>query len=328
MNNMSDVESVQELSRMIAENMNRQFEREREREAKREADREMERQREREREEANFQRLAIIVGEQRESSKLISYQLGKIHQEMEKARGRTLQRLPEYDGRNMNFDVWEDTVVAILKCNDWSLGQLLESLPISLSGLASLSFNNLQEEEKISKEAFFQALRQKIDPESESRNREYFMDAQKRTGESMAAFIDRCRMYIRRSRGDPEERFLIELLKRKVIGNMQLTDRKILQAAIKPSDDLNIMVTKADLMMSDRPVRVGLVTENGSSGLDHLIEENTTGFQNISHEQTVVSVKNNHDKLATSKDSTIGPCGKCHKKGHTRRHCPLRIATN
>ena len=80
MNNMSDVESVQELSRMIAENMNRQFEREREREAKREADREKERQREREREEANFQRLAIIVGEQRESSKLISYQLGKIHQ--------------------------------------------------------------------------------------------------------------------------------------------------------------------------------------------------------------------------------------------------------
>ena len=94
---------------------------------------------------------------------------------------------------------------------------MLEYLPLSLKGQAKRAFDNLKEQDRISKEALLQALRIKLDPQSEARNRKMFMDAQKIPNESMTAFIDRCRTFIKRSGADPQEKLLNELLKRKVL---------------------------------------------------------------------------------------------------------------
>ena len=280
-----------------------------------------------EREEANLQRHASLIEFQqrahREVTMMIVDKLDKSHRETEKARARILQKFPDYDGTNINFNEWEDKVVAIMQCNDWSLSELLECLPISLNGMAKQAVNNLREEDKISTESFFRALRLKLDPESETRNRKHFMDAKKLIGESMTTFIDRCRMFIRRSSGDPEERFIVELLKGKVMDNIQLTDKKILQAALKPTDDLDNIVFKADSMMVSRPERIGLVTENLKPVLNR--EKAMTNVHNSSQEKLGENSQENQENTCEAQRSVIGPCGKCHQRGHTRKYCPLRV---
>ena len=74
--------------------------------------------------------------------------------------------------------------------------KLLEALPASLAGQAKWSFDQLKEEDKDSKETFFQGLRARLDPTSEKRNKDLFIAARRGLNESMIAFIDRCRMYI------------------------------------------------------------------------------------------------------------------------------------
>ena len=122
------------------------------------------------------------------------------------------QKLPNYDGSNLDFDEWEEKVRAISKCNDWEVDRLLAALPASLSGCSKRAYDMLKDEDKLSKEALFQGLRVKLDPTSERKNKELFIQARKGMGESMVAFIDRCRMYIRRSGGNPRENFAVEML--------------------------------------------------------------------------------------------------------------------
>ena len=146
-----------------------------------------------------------------------------------------------------------------------------------------------------------QALRIKLDPESKARNRRKFMDAQKIPDESMTAFIDRCRTFIKRSGADPREKLIDELLKRKVLENVEISDRKILQAAIQPTEDLDKIVRRADSM-------------------------SIAGFENGRLEPES-KILDSHEDTQGQLRSSIGPCGKCHKKGHTRKYCPIRLGT-
>merc|ERR1712240_746785 len=94
---------------------------------------------------------------------------------------------------------------------------LLEALPTCLNGQAKRSFDYLNNQDRQTKDMFFQAMRNKLDPQAEKRNKELFIEAKQRKAETVNAFVDRCRMYIRRSGGDTMEQFAIEMLKQKVL---------------------------------------------------------------------------------------------------------------
>ena len=266
---------------------------------------------------------------QRENTIALAETFEKMRQEMEKARGRQLQTLPTYDGINMAFEEWAEGVEAIVLCNDWSHNQLLEALPTSLTATAKQSFDALKEDEKKSKEVLINALRVKIAPESKSRNKALFVNARKEFGESMTAFMDRSKMYIRRSGGDPDEQFVIELLKIKVLENMQPGDRKILSANSTISEDLENMIRTADSMTNSKAERTGEI-KSKFTRCGPVIEE--IGIENLEERdhgrdqsQEGASSTTPHRRMRENQTIFQGYCGKCHQYGHSRRYCPLRM---
>ena len=246
-------------------------------------------------------------------------------QEMAKARGRQLIPLSLYDGINMAFEDWVEGIKAILRCNDWNHTQLMEALPTSLTGQAKRSFDALKVEEKSTSEVLFKSLREKIAPESKKINKELFVKAKRETGESMVSFMDRCKMYIRRSEGDPNELFVKEFLKTKVLENLSPINRKILTAIMNTTDDLDSLVKSADSMTNsqteprseirDRFTRCGPVLEEVE------IETLDEREPNQSHQ----NVLGYADKTERGQTGFHGYCGKCHQYGHSRRFCPMRM---
>ena len=196
---MADIaEMVREMGRLMIENTNRQLEIQRERE------------------EVNIERFkALIEGQQkthREDAEVLADQFAKMRNEQEIARYKQNQRLPMYDGVNLDIDDWKDKLEATMKCNKWTFSDLMESLSLSLTGQAKRSFDSLTDADKRNKDQFFENMRIKISPQSEKINKELFMTARKGQSESIMTFIDRCRMYIRRSGGDSKDPFAMEML--------------------------------------------------------------------------------------------------------------------
>ena len=267
------------------------------------------------RDETNIRKYASLIEQQQrfhhQDTLILVDHLVKFTEEMKKARLRPTQRLPEFDGTNMNIDDWEEKVREIIIANDWDIGLILVYLPLSLKGQARQSFNNLRGEDTLSKESLFQAIRYRLDPEVDTRNKENFINAKKLPGESMISFIDRCRTFIKRSGGDATENFAIQMLKRKVMENIQSTDRKVLLVMLKATDDLDKIASIADAMMS-RGETIGFVNENNQLGINDAVNIETT--------------KKTHQKQEQKpQEKQIGPCGKCHQWGHTRKYCPKRI---
>ena len=248
-----------------------------------------------------------------ESTKHLTDQISKICQEMELSRGRLIERPPNYNGYNMSYDDWVENVQIIQKCNGWGFDYLLDFLPVTLLGQARMAFTCLSDADKLDEKTFFRALRLKLDPKSESRNKENFINAKRFEGESMSAFIDRCRMFIKRSGSNPEEKFSVELLKKKVFDNLLPYDQKLLHALEQLDDNLDKIVIKADSIMNSGAKTIGVVVEKG------IFEP---GAQKNTDETTSKSI--HEAKSLASRKSRIGPCGKCRGWGHLQKYCPKK----
>ena len=152
------MEAVKEMGRVMMEVMNRQIEIQRE-----ETNRQIDLQREER--ERNDSRYRQLVEEQqrthREDTNTLTGQFERMRIEKEQASRRQTQRLPTYDGANIEFGEWQDKVEAVLKCNDWGLDKLLETIPTCLTGQAKRSFDTLTEEDKSTKDEFFKQMRTK-----------------------------------------------------------------------------------------------------------------------------------------------------------------------
>ena len=298
--------TIGELGRLLMENMNTQMA----------AQREFQR----ERDEVNGERFRELVEGQnrhhRRDAEILANEFEKIRIEKEEARGRQNQKLPNYDGVNLEIDEWVDRVDAVTKCNNWELKKLLETLPTFLTGQAKRAFDSLTNDDKRTKESLFQNMRVKIDPQSERKNKEMFMMARRGASESMTSYIDRCRMYIRRSGGNPTEEFAKEMLHFKVYDSLTPTDRKILNATLGPNEQLETIITKADSMLATHVAVIGGVTgreaqaqQQGQSWGE------TNAFQNNNLVRGQNPRANNPDII----------CFRCGNKGHIRRYCTTRL---
>ena len=256
---MTEMEAVREMGRVMMEAVNRQIESQRE-----ETNRQIQIQREeRERNENTYKHL--IEEKQRthkEDTNTLTGQLEKMRIEKEQASRRQIQRMQTYDGTNIEFDEWQDKVEAKMVCNAMDYAGLLEALPTSLSGQAKRSFDSLNNQDKQTKDTFFQAMRKKLDPQAEKRNKELFIEAIRREGESVMAFVDRCRMYIRRSGGDTMEQFATEMLKQKVLDCLPFMDKKILNATMDSNETLDELIVKADALIGTETRLIGGVIDN------------------------------------------------------------------
>ena len=310
------MEAVRQLGQAMLENMNRQMDYMRERE-------EASAERAREREDANAERYRDLVeGQQRfhrEDTETLASQFERLRLEKEQARGRQTQRLPNYDGINLEVDEWQEKVEAVAKCNDWDLSKLLEALPTSLAGQAKRSFDSLTDGDKGTMETFFQSMREKLDPQAERKNKELFMLARRAPSESIMSYIDRCRMYIRRWGGDPKEGFAIEMLKYKVLDCLTPTDRKILNATIDSNEELDKIILKADAMTTTPKAVIGAVMGEGQNqwgmgsgnGMD-------SGNENGRNVQTRFP-----QGFGRGEEGQGQPlrCWKCGRFGHRRSEC-------
>jgi hypothetical protein len=286
---------IREMGRVMMESMNRNFEIMREQSN-------MEGERYRTMMENQGEQYRTMMENQnrnlREGADNLVEQFDRIAQEV--ARTQTAQKLPNYDGVNIEFDEWQDKVYACMTCNSWDIDRLLTSLPTSLGGQAKRSFDTLSADDKLSRDALFQALRKKLDPQAEKKNRELFILAKKGPSESIMTFIDRCRMYIRRSGGDPKEPFAVEMMKFKVYNSLTNTHRTILMATLGHDSSLETIASKAYQMLSAQPCIVGRVEGN-----IHLSQH-----------------KYQKDPTHTSKGDRS--CWQCHQQGHIKRFCPLK----
>ena len=300
----NNLEAVKEMGRLMGDCMNRQIDVQRERDNKNE-------ERYRQREEKTEERFRQLIKEQqrshREDTEVLAGQFKRMRMEMESSRGRITQKIPSFDGTNIEFDDWQDKVEAVMTWNMLDLIKLLQLLPTCIAGQAKRSFDSLTDEDKQTKDSFFQAMRKKLDPRSESRNKELFIAAKKNEGESIMCFVDRCRMHIRRSGSDPMEPFVIALLRLKVVECLPTIERKIFDATTDPNESLDSTIHRADTMLSI-DCRSRSDNENKYSSKFKTNVDNGSG--------TRQGHINQNDNLTES-------CWRCNQPGHNKRHCPL-----
>ena len=265
------------------------------------------------RDETHIQSYASLVEQQQKSHQqdtlVLANQLAQITEQIRKTRLRPTQRLPEFDGTNLNINDWEEKVKEIVNANEWDIGLILVYLPLSLKGQAKQSFQNLRKEDLISKESLIQALKSRLDPNIKTRNKESLVNAKKLPGESMASFIDRCKTLVKRSGGDTEENLVIQLLKDKVVENIQPMDRRLLHVKVLPSDELDKFVDIGEVLCGSETD--GLVREVDQPERSDMIHSER--------------IKVNSLQEVEPQKKKVGPCGKCHQWGHTRRYCPKRM---
>ena len=281
----------------------------------------------REREEANLERFKQLLENQskchRQDTENLAEQFERMRLEKEQARGRQSLRLPTYDGSNMDVDEWQEMVEAVMKCNDWGFGRLREILPTCLIGQAKRSFDTLTDDEMVTKEVFFQNMRHKIDPKAETKNKELFMMTRKVATESISSYIDRCRMYIRRSGADPNEPFTVEMLKHKVFDSLSPTDRKILKGAVDHSDNLDKIISKADSMLATQTAIVGGVTDDPSENKFFRPDDVLNMARGPNYENQQVEIQNFQTPqwAAYDQPSFDGICWTCGQQGHKSSEC-------
>ena len=309
---------IREMGRVMTESMNRNFEIMREQSN-------LEGERYRTMMENQGERYRTMMENQdrnsREGANNLVEQFERMRIAQEVARTQTAQKLPNYDGVNIEFDEWQDKVYACMTCNSWDIDRLLTALPTSLSGQAKRSFDTLSADDKLSRDVLFQALRKKLDPQAEKKNKELFMLAKKGPSESIMTFIDRCRMYIRRSGGDPKEPFAVEMMKFKVLDSLPNTDRKILNATVEHDEDLDRLIVKADAMLESQARLIGGVMDDQQAQNGRVVAANQ-GRNNIEQNIGRRNVGNmNGNANAQSRRPFQGNCWFCDRPGHMRRDC-------
>ena len=242
---------------------------------------------------------------------MLTNELKKIRNEMEKSRQRPVQQLPIFNGENMDIYNWENSVEEVIKCNQWDFESLMNFLPLSLQGRAKEAFSHLSPESKENKQRVFLGMRMKIAPEAVERNMKLFYEAKRNPEESMTAFIDRCKTYIKKAKGDITDNFVLGLLEMKLKSNMEQMDQKILSLNINDKGDLEAAVATADIL-------INCGDSDGSSGE---VNGKVLEFQEIKGESKVEQIDTLQTSIKGSKKRTMGPCGACHGDGHTKKNC-------
>lgn len=302
---VENAEAVKEMGRMISDVMSRQLELQQQRE-----DRQIELQQQREdrqtevqqqREEANREMVIQLVERQVNSHKIdsdnLTEQFERIRIDKEKERGRPVQTLVKYDGVNYDIDEWQERTEAVMTGNSWDINKLLLALPSSLNGQAKRAYDALTDEDKRTKDSFFQAMRKKIDPQAEGRNKDIFVMAKRGNNEGIMTYVDRLRMYIRRSGGDIKAYWATEMMKNKVCVSLSTTERKILYASVDRNEDFDKVIQKADAILSSHVSVIGAVSEGeGQFMYPNYRNDEYRGYR--------------------------GLCWECNQPGHIARYCP------
>ena len=310
-----EIEAIKEMGKVMMEainkqmeTVNRQIEMQRE---ERERNEERYRQREVKTEEAFKQLIKEQQQSHREDTEVLAGQFLRMRMEMESSRGRIIQKIPSFDGTNIEFDDWQDKVEAVMTWNLLDLTKLLQLLPTCITGKAKRSFDALTTEDKQTKDSFFQAMRKKLDPRSETRNKEQFIAAKRDKEESIMSFVDRCRMHIRRSGSDPMEPFVIALLRLKIVECLPTVERKIFDATTGPNESLDDIIHRADTMLSTN-------CRSRSDNEDQCSTKIRASGGNIGNNgnSTGEGYSNQNDNLTER-------CWRCNQPGHNKRHCPL-----
>ena len=134
-------------------------------------------------------------------------------------------------------------------------------------------------------------------------------------------------MYVRRSGGDPEGPFVIELLKTKVMESLESNDRTLLNATVGTSEDFDRMIITADAIINSRAEIKTEINEEFSKCKPVLEEIESQLGENNDNQSCEISqgaqrhLERNHRRFH-------GFCGKCRQYGHSRRFCPLRMGTS
>ena len=300
-------EAIREMGRVMMETLTAQLE----------AQREFQR----EREETNSERFRELIEGQnrqhREDAETLASEFERMRIEKEQARSRINQKLPNYDGINLEVDEWQDKGEAVMTCNAWDIQKLLDVLPTYLTAQAKRAYDSVKDDDKRTKELFFQSMRVKIDPQSERKNKEMFLVARKGPNENVMSYIDRCRMYIRRSGGDPHEAFAQEMLRYKVYESLTTTDKKILNATIGPDESLESIILKADAMLGTQPAVIGGVMGQ-EPGQQRSEREQGWNEANVYRGNGARGTGMNNG-LEQQRQPRI--CYRCNRPGHIRRYC-------
>ena len=207
----------------------------------------------------------------------------------------------------------------------------MEVLPVYLTGVAKRSFDSLTDMDKKCKEIFFESMRMKISPQSGSRNKEFFMTAKREQAESIMMYIDRCKMYVRRSGGDPSEHLVVELLKDKVEKCLISPYRQILNASVETSDDLNAIIIKGDRMLNSQIEEAAIRNEQTEAksitmvkdkSPEPVIPEKREGYNSKVRGNRV----RENMRVRSGSSSWVVVCWKCGKIGHLRRDCSVWLS--
>jgi hypothetical protein len=243
----------------------------------------------------------------------------------ELTRTQFTQKLPNYDGMTLAFDDWQDKVQACIICNRWTEArQLMTAMPASLSGAAKRAFDAIPDQEKNDIERMFKAMRMQLDPQSEQKNKEMFMEAVRNNHESVTTFINRSKMYIRRSGEDPNGSFAREMMKFKVLNTLPLTDRKILKATLDKEATLEELVAKADEMLISQAAIIGAVSMGETQDKQKEKEEKNQDTNHTVDRQPIRETRPEYNGQTPRRHDPT--CWKCEQPGHIRRNCPLEIA--
>ena len=163
---MSDnKDAIKEVGRLMADVVTRQIELQQERDK------------------ANSERLTQLLERQENSHKSdadsLTETLEKMRIAKEKDRGRLDLTLDKYDGLDYDIDEWQDRTKNVMTGNFWDIAKHFKAIPFSLNGQTKCAFYALTDENKRTKDSFFQAMRMKIDPQAESRNKNLFVKARR-----------------------------------------------------------------------------------------------------------------------------------------------------
>ena len=234
----------------------------------------------------------------------------------EKERGRVIHTLVKYDGANIDIDEWQESTEGVIAGNQWDMIRFLEMLPNSLSGQAKRAYKSLADDDKLTKDSFFKAMRKKIDPLAKSRNKDLFTVARRENDETVTGYIDRLRMYVKRSGGDPNGHWAMEMMKSKAFDCLSTTDSKILRASVGRNEELDKITEKADAMLGANVSVLGAVLE----GEEQLLYPKymNGNYRDESGESRFISQGDFQQPFR-------GRCWDCNQPGHKGRFCPINI---